>query len=113
MTIVEATIYNQSKIMQSYETLVKKLETQVTTCQAALDESTKREIEQLQMVMELKYAIEKRKQARGGEKGAKPEKEPCDTCEAYTMENELLKEQTTKQQEVIDKLSEAQELLLL
>ena len=29
------------------------------------------------------------------------------------MENELLKEQTTKQQEVIDKLSEAQELLML
>ena len=47
MTIVEATIFNQSKIMQSYENLVKKLETQVTTCQAALDESTKREIEQL------------------------------------------------------------------
>ena len=64
----------------------------MTTCQAALDESTKREIEQLQMVMELKYAIEKRKQEREGEKGAKPEKESNNLLEAYRMENELLKE---------------------
>ena len=54
LMIVEATVYNQSKIMESYESLVKKLETQVITCQSALDESTKREIEQLEMVMELK-----------------------------------------------------------
>ena len=42
------------------------------------------------MVMELKYAIEKRKQAREGEKGAKPENGAL--LEAYKMENELLKE---------------------
>ena len=47
LSIVEATMFNQGKIMESYEGLVKKLETQVLTCQAALDESTKREIEQL------------------------------------------------------------------
>ena len=106
-------MYNQSKIMESYEGLVKKLETQVTTCQLALDESTKREIEQLQLIMQLKLSIEERKQQRalkkasnGGETIEKPKKE-CSTCEAYIMESDLLKEQMTKQQEVIDKLSEA------
>ncbi|TNV75533.1 hypothetical protein FGO68_gene5389 [Halteria grandinella] len=102
--------------MESYEGLVKKLENQVITCQSALDESTKREIEQLQMVMELKLQIEKRKAARQldgtATKGPKV-KDDCETCEAYEMENQLLKEQTSKQQEVIDKLGEAQELLML
>ena len=120
LSIVEATMFNQGKIMESYEGLVKKLETQVLTCQAALDESTKREIEQLEIVMQLKLAIEERKQERalkrahkGGEKEAKPPKKECQTCQAYEMEGSLLREQITKQQEVIDKLSEAQELLLL
>ena len=61
LSIVEGTMFNQSKIMESYEGLVKKLEIQVGTCQQALDESTKREIEQLQMIMELKLSIEDRK----------------------------------------------------
>ncbi len=96
---------------------------QVLTCQTALDESTKREIEQLQLIMQLKLAIEERKQERAlkkvkkqeekGEKEAHPPKKECQTCQAYEMENSLLKEQMTKQQEVIDKLSEAQELLML
>ncbi len=64
----------------------------------------------------MKLAIEERKQARAikkakneaaGEKEAKPPKKECSTCGAYEMENLLLKEQMTKQQEVIDKLSEA------
>ena len=94
--------------MSSYDNLIKKLENQVITCQGALDESTKREIEQLSMVMELKLAIEQRKQEqKGEEKEEKEEKEECETCEAYEMENQLLKEQTEKQQEIIDKLSEA------
>ena len=32
LSIVEATMFNQGKIMESYEGLVKKLETQVLTC---------------------------------------------------------------------------------
>ena len=99
LMIVEATVYNQSKIMESYENLVKKLENQTKTCQTALDESTRREIEQLQMIMELKLQIEKRKAARAEaeKKGEKPPKEKapkedCETCEAYEMENQLLKE---------------------
>ena len=32
LSIVEATMFNQSKIMESYEGLVKKLENQVITC---------------------------------------------------------------------------------
>ena len=123
LSIVEATMFNQGKIMESYEGLVKKLETQVLTCQAALDESTKREIEQLQLIMEVKLAIEERKQERAlkkatkkeesGEKQAEPPKKECTTCQPYEMENLLLKEQMVKQQEVIDKLSQAQELLML
>ena len=121
LIIVESTVVNQGKIMESYENLVKKLENQVVTCQTALDESTRREIEQLQMIMELKLQIEQRKQVRAaasaskGDSSEKPKAEgkTCDTCEAYEMEASLLKEQTEKQQEVIDKLSEAQEMLLL
>ena len=50
--------------MTSYEGLVKKLETQIGTCQLALDESTKRELEQLQMIMQLKLAVEERSHER-------------------------------------------------
>lgn len=34
--------------------MVKKLEQQIIHCQKALEESTKREIEQVEMIMELK-----------------------------------------------------------
>ena len=108
--------------MSSYEGLTKKLETQINTCQLALDESTKRELEQLQMIMQLKLAVEEASQAkalrraqRKAEKQQNPDESQkgCTTCKAYVMENELLKEQSEKQQEVIDKLSQAQELLML
>ena len=107
LSIVEATMFNQGKIMESYEGLVKKLEIQVLTCQSALDESTKREIEQLELIMEVKLAIEERKQDRAlkkaikkdetGEKQAEPPKKECTTCQPYEMENLLLKEQMVKQ----------------
>ncbi len=107
--------------MTSYEGLVKKLENQIGTCQLALDESTKRELEQLQMILQLKLAIEEGTQAKAirkaKRKAAQQEKEAageppaekreCQVCKAYTMEQQLLKEQSGKQQEVIDKLSEA------
>ena len=106
VTIVESTVINQGKIMESYEGLVKKLETQIGHCQLALDESTKREIEQLQLIMELRLNIEQRKQDKlikaknedqTAEKQAKSAKcDDCDTCDAYEMENSLLKEQTEK-----------------
>ena len=117
LTIVESTMRNQGKIMESYEGLVKKLETQIGHCQVSLDESTRREIEQLQLIMECKLQIESRKknkaikavkEAAGEVIEEKADKcTDCNTCEAYEMENQLLKEQTSKQQEVIDKLSEA------
>ena len=86
--------------MTSYEGLVKKLENQIGTCQLALDESTKRELEQLQMIMHLKLAIEegnqakairkaKRKAARDEKEAAgipPPEKKECQVCKAYIME---------------------------
>ena len=107
LSIVEATMFNQGKIMESYEGLVKKLEIQVLTCQSALDESTKREIEQLELIMEVQLAIEERKQDRAlkkaikkdetGEKQAEPPKKECTTCQPYEMENLLLKEQMVKQ----------------
>ena len=118
LLIVEATLLNQGKIMTSYEGLTKKLETQIGTCQLALDESTKRELEQLQMIMQLKLAVEEANQAKairrvqrkaaikaveGEQETAGPK--ACTTCKAYKMENELLNEQSEKQQEVIDKLS--------
>ncbi len=70
-------------------------------CQSALEESTKREIEQLQMIMELK-AEETAEDDEDEELD-----ENCRTCQAYEAENELLREQSNKQQEVIDKLSQA------
>ena len=38
---------------------------------------------------------------------------PCETCLAYAEENGLLREQAEKQNEIIDKLSQTQELLML
>ena len=37
----------------------------------------------------------------------------CKNCKAYEEENDLIKEETSKQQEIIEKLSETQELLML
>ena len=93
--------------MTSYEGLTKKLEIQIGTCQLALDESTKRELEQLQMIMQLKLAVEEGNQAKAIRKAQKKAAiravegdqqvpKPCTTCKAYKMENELLKEQSEK-----------------
>ena len=54
LDIVEDTFKNQTKIINSYDALVKKLEAQIILCQKALEESTRREIEQLELIMELK-----------------------------------------------------------
>ena len=37
----------------------------------------------------------------------------CETCDSLNQENELLRIQNEKQSEIIDKLGEAQELLML
>lgn len=60
--------------------------------------------------MELKTA--KLMKCQEEELGMVEEKE-CETCKAYETENELLREQAEKQSEIIDKLSQTQELLML
>ena len=68
--------------------------------QVALDESTRREIEQLQMILEMK-----------NEREADPA--ACKVCEVSEEENEILRDQNDKQGEIIEKLSETQELMML
>ena len=51
MEIVKETMTNQHDLIDSYETITKKLEAQIHECQSALDESTHREMEQLEMIM--------------------------------------------------------------
>ncbi len=72
----------------NYEDLVKKLEAQLIQCQEALDESTKREIEQIGLIMELK--IEQHTKASDKDDD---DDEDCETCVAYEKENKLLHEQ--------------------
>lgn len=50
----------------------------------ALDESTKREIEQIGLIMELKMAQVEEKETQDSE---------CEACQAYENENKLLHEQ--------------------
>lgn len=54
LEIVKETMFNQHELIDSYENITKKLETQINECQSALDDSTHREMEQLQMIMQLK-----------------------------------------------------------
>ena len=106
LDIVEQTVQSQHQIITNYEELVKKLELQITQCQIALDESTKREIEQISLIMELKLANATKDADEDDDK-------ECETCQAYEKENELLTEQNAQQQQIIEKLGQAQELLML
>ncbi|CDW78163.1 UNKNOWN [Stylonychia lemnae] len=108
LDIVEQTVTSQHQIILNYEELVKKLENQLITCQQALDESTKREIEQIGLIMEMKMAS-----AKAHLDGGKDSDQECETCEAYEQENKLLTQQNEQQQEIIEKLGQAQDLLML
>ena len=83
------------------------MEAQISECQEALDESTKREVEQLEMIMTLKEHYDKL------EEGEEEDDEDCEKCEEHETENEMLREQVEQQSQVIEKLSKAQELLML
>lgn len=106
LDILKETLGSQHKIITSYESITKKLEAQISECQDALEDSTKRETEQLQMIMDLKGQLDK----IGDEDESDSD---CETCANYEEENELLREQVDKQSLVITKLSKAQELLML
>lgn len=54
LDIVKETMSNQHDLIDSYENITKKLEAQIHECQSAIDESTQREMEQLEMIMQLK-----------------------------------------------------------
>ena len=102
LEILRDTLENQSKIVESYEGITKKLEAQINECQDALEDSTQRETEQLQLMMELKEQYDK----LGG--GAdSDDDDDCAHCEQYEQENEVLREQTEQQSQVIEKLSKA------
>ena len=73
----------------------------------ALDESTKREIEQISLIMELKLQNTK----NGGDD--EDDEKDCETCNALEKENELLTQQNDQQQQIIERLGQAQELLML
>jgi hypothetical protein len=45
LEIVKETMSNQHDLIDSYETITKKLEAQIHECQSAIDESTQREME--------------------------------------------------------------------
>lgn len=112
MEIVKETMENQHKIIVSYEGITKKLEAQINECQGAMDDSTKRETEQLQLIMSLKEQYDKLGK-KEGEEGEEDDEDDCDLCEAYEDENSLLREQCDAQAVVIKKLSQAQEMLMM
>lgn len=102
LEIVKETMDNQHKIIDSYEGITKRLEAQITESQSALEDSTRREMEQLQMIMELKEQYDEL-----GTGSAIAESEDCEACEGYEEENALLREQAEQQGLVIEKLSKA------
>lgn len=61
------------------------------------------------MMLELKEQYDKYGEAAADE----DEDGECAHCEQYEKENELLREQTEQQSQVIEKLSKAQELLMM
>ena len=106
LEILRETLDNQHKIVDSYESITKKLEAQINECQDALEDSTKREMEQLQLIMELKDQYDN----LGDDDDSDGE---CKVCSSYEEENELMREQTEQQSQVIEKLSKAQEMLMM
>eukprot|EP00347_Sterkiella_histriomuscorum_P007564 403348432 len=108
LDIVEQTVTSQHQIIVNYEELVKKLEVQLVQCQGALDESTKREIEQIGLIMEFKMT----QAMKDGDDEDEHDKD-CETCDAYEKENQLLHQQNEQQQQIIERLGQAQELLML
>ena len=109
LDIVKDTMANQHTIIDSYETITKKMEAQISECQEALDESTKRELEQLELIVKLKDQHD----ALNDSDGEDDQDEDCDKCNEFEEENQILREQVEKQSEIIEKLSRAQELLMM
>ena len=106
LDIVKDTMANQHTIIDSYETITKKMEAQIHECQEALDESTKRELEQLELIVKLKDQHDALNDSDADD-------EDCDKCNEFEEENQILREQVEKQSEIIEKLSRAQELLMM
>jgi hypothetical protein len=64
-------------LIDSYETITKKLETQINECQSALDDSTHREMEQLQMIMQLKEQYDALKDEEGSGDEEETDEDDC------------------------------------
>ena len=75
--LVKDTMGNQHKIINSYESITRKLEAQINECQDALEDSTKREHEQLEMIMELKEQHDK----LGPDQEDDSDDDDCELCE--------------------------------
>ena len=110
MDIVKETMQNQHELIDSYETITKKLEEQITECQAAIDESTTRETEQLEMIMQLKEQYDKLKEEEDDDD---TDEDDCPICDKFEEQNQALRDNVEVQEQVIEKLSKAQELLML
>ena len=91
----------QDKVIWKYEALVCKLEGQINDCQKALDDSTNREVEQLEMIEEMKELVI-----------LSSLQKKCQTCVTLDGQNNALRTQNECQQSLIDKLNENQELLM-
>ena len=110
LEIVKESMSNQHDLIDSYEAITKKLEAQIHECQSAIDESTQREMEQLEMIMQLKEQYDAFK---ADDDGDSDEEDNCQVCNRYEEENGIIRETVEQQEVVIEKLSKAQELLML
>ena len=77
LDIIKDTMTNQHTIIDSYETITKKMEAQIHEVQEAMDESTKRELEQLEMIVKLKEQHDALKDSDGEDNS---EDEDCEKC---------------------------------
>jgi hypothetical protein len=107
LEIVRDTLVSQGSIVDSYEGIAKKLEAQIAQCQDALDESTRRETDQLAMILSLKAQYDKLDPNRDDDG------DECEVCENFEEENAKLREEADMQGEAIERLSKGQELLMM
>ena len=100
LSSVEAAYLKKEMIILNYQQLLEKLEIQLIKVQEALEGSTKREIEQLEIIgdlKELQLLQEQKKESENKEpnvegEGEKDGEGKCDNCGNLFKENELLKQ---------------------
>ncbi|CDW89771.1 UNKNOWN [Stylonychia lemnae] len=113
LKVLDQTLNSQHHVISNYELLVKKLELQLIQCQMAMDDGAKREAQMKNLVTNMmhdNFKLKTEMQLAGGT-GYKPS--VCQNCENLKEEIEALENQNESQNQVINKLSEAQQLLLM